>query len=221
MTTLVELRNQVRQRADMENSTFVSDAELNNYINLSYAELYDLIIDKHGEDYYIQDQVYTGSPSQDTFALPSNFYKLRGVDLLTSAGQAVTLRRFEFSERNRFTNVSQAVDGDYRYRLRGSNLVLTPALSAQHQLKLWYIPKPIKLVADSDAIDGVNGFEEYVIIDAAIKCRIKEETDTSTLIYQKQSIETRINRMADNRDANEPSRIVDININSRDSYFNR
>ena len=54
MATLATLRNRVRQRADMENNNFVSDSEVNQYINSSYAELYDLLVAKF-EDYYVAD----------------------------------------------------------------------------------------------------------------------------------------------------------------------
>ena len=215
--TLAQMRTKVRERADMQNSTFISDTELDGYINSSYAELYDLIIDKHGEDYYISSQNYTSSAGQTTFSLPADFYKLRGVDL-NIGSNSITLKKFEFAERNRFNNLVVYADGECRYRLRGSNLILTPALGTSRQLTLWYIPKPATLVSGSDAIDGINGFEEYVVVDAAIKCRSKEESDIQDLVYMKQSLLMRIEKMADARDANEPSRIVDTEI-SRESTF--
>ena len=54
MATFTEatLRSRARRMADMENSTFVSDAEIRDYINSAYAELYDLVIEKY-EDYYV------------------------------------------------------------------------------------------------------------------------------------------------------------------------
>ena len=50
-TTLGNIRATVRQRADMVNTQFVTDAELNGYISASYFELYDIIIQKFGDDY--------------------------------------------------------------------------------------------------------------------------------------------------------------------------
>ena len=90
--TLLELRNRSRQRADMVNSKFVTDAELNTYINASYAELYDLLIASRGENYFVLSYNFTTSINQDTYALPADFYKLMGVDFVTSSTQAITSR---------------------------------------------------------------------------------------------------------------------------------
>ena len=52
--TLTQLIAAVRQRADFVNSQFVTDAELTSYINQSYFELYDLLIQKYGDRLGIQ-----------------------------------------------------------------------------------------------------------------------------------------------------------------------
>jgi hypothetical protein len=207
--TLAQVREKVRERADMQNSTFVTDSELTGYINSSYAELYDLIIDRHGEDYYISFQDFAAGSGQSEFSLPGDFYKLRGVDLDPNTGQTITLKRFQFQERNRFNNLNVIFDGEARYSLRGNNLVLIPALNSTRNVRLWYVPKPIELISNNDTLDGINGWEEYVVVDAAIKCRVKEESDIQELLIAKQSLEMRINKMADSRDANEPVRITD------------
>ena len=41
---LSDLRTLVRQRADQENSQFVTDEELRQYINRGYAGLYDMLV---------------------------------------------------------------------------------------------------------------------------------------------------------------------------------
>lgn len=207
--TLAQVREKVRERADMQNSTFITDSELTGYINSSYAELYDLIIDRHGEDYYISFQDFAASGGQSEFNLPNDFYKLRGVDLDPNSGQTITLKRFQFQERNRYNNLNVLFDGEARYSLRGNKLVLIPALNSTRNVRLWYVPRPSELSASGDTLDGVNGWEEYVVVDAAIKCRVKEESDIQELLIAKQSLEMRINKMADSRDANEPIRITD------------
>ena len=47
ITTLIE---RARRRADMVGSKFVSDTEITDYINQALAELYDELIQAHGED---------------------------------------------------------------------------------------------------------------------------------------------------------------------------
>ena len=75
--TLASLRTQVRQTADMVNSTFVSDSELNQFIDLSYAELYD-ILTATCEDYYTLPPV--------TFTIPDG-YTIGFVDVAINGSQ--------------------------------------------------------------------------------------------------------------------------------------
>lgn len=211
--TLGQLKTQSRQRADMENSTFISDSELTSLINLSAAELYDLLVGVY-EDYKITSQTLAVTPNVDTYTLPTNFYKLRGVDLvLDSLGNAVTLKPFNFAERNAymFTPTWNVVGLSYlRYHMLGDSIKLVPVPNTSQNIKIWYIPAITKLVLDADTLDGVNGFEEYIIIDAAIKMRIKEESDVNELMMQKAAITSRINAMAAARDAGSPERVSDV-----------
>lgn len=59
-------------------------------------------------------------------------------------------------------------------------------------------------------MNGVNGWEDYVVVDAAIKCLVKEESDPRALMEQKQGLLKRIEAMAANRDAGKPEKITDV-----------
>jgi uncharacterized protein YdcH (DUF465 family) len=63
------------------------------------------------------------------------------------------------------------------------------------------------LLADTDIIDGVSGWTEYIIVDAAIKALHKEESDTTALMAQKMALKQRIEETAMNRDAGQPDAI--------------
>jgi hypothetical protein len=62
---------------------------------------------------------------------------------------------------------------------------------------------------DSTMIDGISGWEEYVIIDAAIKANIKNEEDTAPLERQKTLMKMRIESMAEGRDAGQAQHVSD------------
>lgn len=230
--SLLDLRNATRQRSDMVNSKFVTDPELTSYINQSYFELYDILVQKYGDDYYsaplatfkpngtdylypLPDGVtqFTG-PNGALYAAPA-MYKFMGLDLNLSQNQLdsrVTIRRFKFAERNRYAVPNfQSFYGvtNLRYRLWGNQLFFTPIPTANQSLNIWYIPRMNQLVNDSDRVDGISGWTEYIIIDAAIKCMQKEESDTSVLMNQKMAMITRIEASAENRDAGEPECVGD------------
>lgn len=220
--TLGALMLAVRQRADMVpngytaaltgDGFFVTEPELISYINQSLFELYDLMISCFGANYFVKAPpgTITADGTNDQFALPSDFYKLLGVDLRLSSGKYVALDSFEFKERNRlaFTN-ARSLYGQMRYRLNGSSLWLTPRPAGGQVFQVWYVPSMTPLAALADTTDGVSGWTEYIITDAAIKCLQKEESDTRVLMAQKQALVTRIQAMADSRDIGSPHKVVD------------
>jgi len=214
--TLLQLRTAAQQRADMVNSAFVSDVEWNSYINQSYYELYDLLVQKYGNDYFVADPyTITTDGVLDSYALPTDFYKLLGVDLQlgTSQDSWVTLKPFNFAERNRYAVPNlQSFYGltNMRYRLRGMNkLWLTPFPAGGQNLRLWYVPRLTELVDDTSEADGVSGWTEYMICDAAMKALQKEESDVSVLMAEKMALIARIESAAENRDPGSPMTVAD------------
>jgi hypothetical protein len=166
IVTLGSLRSQSQERSDQLNSTFLSTSEWNRNIMGSYKELYDLLIAAYGTDYYVNTPVtFQTNGSSMFFPLPDGtttftngltgstitppaFYKLLGVDLQISRGSPgsyVTIRPFNFSDRNRYAVPNfQSFYGvtNLRYRLDGNNLWLTPTPASGQTIQLWYIPRP-------------------------------------------------------------------------------
>lgn len=227
--SLSELRQTAQQRADRLNSDFVTLPEWNSNINQSLLELYDLLITTY-EDYYMASAVsFTTDGTNYLYALPNGtnyssaqaFYKLAGVDLgLNNAANAyVTIKKFNFIDRNNYiypnTNSTQYGVFNMRYRLVGTNIEFIPTPSASQTVRLWYVPRLPKLLADTDiTTTGISGWLEYVIVDAAIKALQKEESDVSVLMAQKQALIKRIEESAMNRDQGQADTISDTRQSS-------
>jgi hypothetical protein len=210
--TLAEIRTLVRQRADMEGSQFVTDAEVNKYINASYAELYDILVSRF-DDYFSTTATFTLSGGANSYALPSDFYKARGLDLQVNGSDWATVRAFNFQERNARGRATSRLAYGFRnvtYRVMGSNLKFLPEDNAAGTYRFWYIPRFTPLASDSSQMGDVLDFEEYVVVDAAIKCLIKEESDPSALMAIKEQLKQRILSMAADRDVGEPEKISDV-----------
>lgn len=219
--TLASLRDQARLRSDMQNSKFVSDAEFNQYINDSYAELYDLLVSKF-EDYYVAEPLVFTVASGNTYDLPDDFYKLKGLDrALSGADDWYTLRPFTFEDRNarrsatRFRGLYPAI----RYRIFGNKIYFSPDDQATGSFRMWYIPRYTPMVADTDTVSRIDGWEVYIVVDAAMKALQKEESDVSVLMAMKQALIQRIESLAANRDVGEPDRVSDISLHNFDSDF--
>lgn len=208
--TLADFRLRSRERADMVNSRFITDAELNRYVNASIQELYDLLIASRGESYYISSYTFNTANGTADYALPATFLKLMGVDLNTSTNQAVTLKSFKWQERNQAKGPYYIqYQAALRYQIRGGNLTFSPTPQGAQSITLWFIPRAVVLTADGDSFDGINGWEEYVIIDCAIKMRVKEESPVQELMIAKQDMLARVLQASSARDSGEPPRVVD------------
>lgn len=229
--TLAQLKTQARQRADLEDNDFVTDSELTGYINNSLAELYDLLIAAYDGDYYIESVDFTTTSGVENYALPNGtnysaakaIYKLKGVDAKIVGNSWFSLKPFNFNERNRNSDYSWGLlnGPTVRYRMVGSNLRFNPAPNSAIQVRVWYVPVAPVLTADSDTFEDLNAWSEYVVIDAAIKCKIKEDLDFQALQLQKESIAKRIREMAQNRDAGKPESISDVYAENDDYYFSK
>lgn len=213
--SLGELRLRAQQRADRVNSQFVTLPEWNFFINQSYKELYDLLITSY-EDYYVAPRLlFTTDGSSQSYALPNgqnydgapSFYKAFGVDLGldTSSNAFVTLKKYDFIQRNRyvFPQITSSLLGVFNlsYRIVGSNIMFIPIPSSGQQIGLWYIPRLVTLLQDTDVMDGVSGWDQYIIVRAAKYALDKEESDTSKLGEEIAFLKARIEETASNRDA--------------------
>lgn len=225
--SLGQLRLLSQQRADRVNSNFVTKTEWNSYINQSAKELYDILITAY-EDYNVAEPyIFLTNGTQSSYTLPNGtlvgtdsvvtkpFYKLLGVDCGLGANNNawVSLNKFEFIARNKYVypNITSTFFGVFnmQYRVMGSKIQFIPTPSANQYIRLWYIPRLPEMLADTDILDGVSGWTEYVICDAAIKALQKEESDVSVLMAEKQMLIDRIEAASMNRDAGMPSTISD------------
>lgn len=207
LVTLSALRERIRERADMQNSRFVTDSELRNYINASAPELYDLLV-KAFHDYATTSAEISVTGS--SLSLPSGFYLFRGLDKDVE-GSWLPVRPYEFLERGQYQDeVYTRYDPDVKYRLIGNAVDLLPAAVAPGSYRLWYVPEFTALSADSDTFDGLNGWEEWIVVDCAIKCKDKEESSTTGLEKDRQRLTDRIEAMIAMRDKSGPSRISDV-----------
>ncbi len=104
--TLTSLRQQARRRADMVNSNFVADDELDEFLNESLLELYDVLTMHYGDEYFHTTHHISIGPTSNFYALPGDFYKLKGVEISQNATNPptryVSVVPFMFPERNRY-----------------------------------------------------------------------------------------------------------------------
>lgn len=215
--TVSELITRVRERSNTERSNFVTDDEIIRYIDQGYTKLYDLIVSKF-ENYYIADYSFQTTGSTQFFDLPADFYKMVGLDQFQnfsgSGENALTVRPFNFNERNRYNNILFAVTAAafYRYLIQGTKIKILPQPDAGITFKMWYVPAPVKITTTAQTIDGIAGWEEVVILTAAIQVMNKQELDSSALKLEQREAIDRVITMATERDAALPERVTDLSV---------
>jgi len=231
--SLGEIRTRSQQRADRLNSNFVTLPEWNFFINQAMFELYDLLVTTYEDLFTASPATFVVDGTRFLYPLPDGtttftngvtgaamvaepFYKLLGVDLAlnASANGYVSIKRFNFADRNKFVypNSASTIYGVFnlQYRMMGINMEFIPTPSAGQQIRLWYIPRLKQLLSDQDVTTiGYSGWLQYVVIRAAKYALDKEESDTSKLDQELQFLIKRIEASASNRDAGNPQTISD------------
>ena len=219
--TLANLRSRILERVNMENSSFVSTTELNALINIEAAELHDLVVSSH-EDNFTASTTFTISTG-NTYELASitnpSFYKLRGLDKDSGNGVYEEVKKFSFNNRNRkASNAFQINTTDVRFRIIGSKLYLTPDDGATGNYRLWYIPAFTDLSADGDTLSYAENWYEYVIAGVGAKLLAKEESDISAPLRDKEAIKVRIKQQA-SQDASGPDKMIRVRAGGDEWYL--
>lgn len=205
--TLLALRDACKDRADMQNSNFVSDSEWNRYINSAAKELYGLLTSKGLLYTTVSDTISTNG-TDDTYSLPSDFYKLSGVDYNVD-GLPYPMEAYTFEDRHRFTD--QSPQQILRYLLVGQDKIRFNPVPNPQTITIWYEPVLATLASDGDTFNGINGWEEYVIVRAAMWALLKEESDVSALASDLAFLRDRIETESNNRDQGPAGMVTDVN----------
>lgn len=177
--TLAQMATRVRQTADLEvDGGFISAAELNGHINRACWALDDML---HAtwEGYFTKEVAV--NLSGGSHLLPTDFYKLVGVDVKNVGGYWFTLQPFAESSRAAMRNrASGPAEGTF-YQVRSGTLVLLPALAETVQAMIVYYPQMPALVLDTDTRNYPNGWEQWAVLQAAMLCLAKEERDSTAV----------------------------------------
>lgn len=165
--------------------------------------------------YPMPDGVSTFQDAAGNTFTPPPIYKLSGIDLgLNNAPNGfVTVSKYNFIDRNRyvFPNTASTIYGVFglQYRFLGNLIRFIPQPSSSQPIGLWYIPRRVQLLQDTDISEGYNGWIRYVIVRAAKYALDKEESPTDKLDAEIAFLKKRIEDSAPNRDEGQADTISD------------
>lgn len=206
LATLLAMRSRVRQQTDQEQSAFVTDGEIDAWINQGIAEVWRLLTTADSNRGIASDNIVTTSGTTE-YALPSDFMAIRGLDYPLGGGRYADVHPYAFAERNQLVGMPTIGGGAapcrylvFRSGVDGADarISLLPD-PGDATLVLWYVAVPPLLVSNTDDFDGIIGFEDYAVYHAAAQVRIKAEEDMSAELMHMQKIEARIKAEAPRR----------------------
>lgn len=214
--SITDLRAEIRQEGVDENP--FPDTKLDRWIKRSFTKLYDLIA-KHNPDALVtvDDSTVATVSGTDSYSLPSDFYRLRAIDVQDSDGDWFPLGRAQIGARDRLNGT-----GSYRrwwkYRLMGSaTLYIFPTPSAAAQLRIWYVPSPPDITATDFNFEA--GWHTYLVAHVMVQWCAATESDPSTWAAIVEDERGRIEAMASDLDDAEPDQVRDVAQERSDPAF--
>lgn len=231
------LRYHARVKADMLFSQFLTDDVWNFNINQSANKLYDLLVTKYGEKYFLAPFLVIPSNGGSDYPFPDGalyskapaLYKLYGLDVAVGSpanGQWFSLPNFNWSDRNKYSTLQLAGTVQSVYGLQycnlGTSFHVIPMPNGGQTFRLQYVPILQQMLLDTDMMPfSISGWSELVIVDAAIKALIKEESydQAEELKAERADLMDRIQESAANRDVGQPNTVSNTRANIGDPNF--
>lgn len=208
--TLTAMLLDVRQRTNQENSTFVTDAELTEYLNTEIARLWTRLVQGSGHPHFRSSTTYTVTSTTTAQALPADFYQVQEVTG-TAQGTTTPLRSFMAGERGWLQNGNGGigVSSMPMYRVQAGNIEFLP-VQQTFTATLYYAPTQTRLAVGADVFDGFCGYEAVPIYGVCAIVLAKEESDPSFYKNMQAEAYRDIDSLIAQRDAANPERVQDV-----------
>lgn len=194
-------------------SAFVSDAELTEYVNNGAQDLYDKLVAARGHEFYAATDTFSTVAGTTDYALPADWYSTIVLVATDGGGTYQRLRAWNYDDYHELLNTQvQGTAYTCRARVSDTNVVLLPAPTEVFTVRHVYIPTFTRLASDSDTFDGINGWEEYVVLWAARAMLTKEESleQAAAIGGDLMGLAKRIEDLAEHRHSTEPDMVQDL-----------
>lgn len=147
--TTAQLLALAKEAADLTNVTdYVTDSTWVSWLNAAVVELHRFVTNKFKAT-YIRTYDFTFAAGTSQLTLPTDFWRLRGLDIDPGTPRRREVRPYNFAERNRYNRSSMRdLDPaifvrDRAYNVIGSSLLKIEAEeNAAGNYRLYYVPKP-------------------------------------------------------------------------------
>lgn len=170
--TLAQLRTSFLIRGQYENSADITTNVANEMLNDALEESYNYVVERW-DDYYTKiSPAFVTVAGTQAYALPTDFYKLRKVEILRSgvatdpAAQWERLYPISIDDTHRKHHL---IGKRYKYWLAYTQLNLFPVPQAIETLRTFYLPAAPQLVLDTDTVQFDTPVEQKLVIHIALR----------------------------------------------------
>ena len=184
--TLLQLRTSLLVRGQYENSADITAPVANELLNDALVESYNLIVQRW-DDYSTpaDGATFVTVSGTSTYALPTDFDKLRKVEILISGvatdPQARWARLYPIAVEDT-DRVHSLVAKRYKYRIAQSQIALFPAPQAVETIRVFYIPQAPQLVLDTDTVGFDTPIEQKLVLQIALRdCYQRQDLATTAI----------------------------------------
>lgn len=179
--SLATLTRRVLQRVNMENAAvnqFLKSGELTDLINGAIAEWIDEVRGTTWNGTYNRSsQTIPTVAGTQLYALDPTFLSLISVDVFISGGSVISAQPYQEEQRNAFRNAPTAygwgMAAPVYYQIQGTSISFIPIPQSVYSVTVNYVPTAPTLTQQVDTIDCINGWEEFIVLNVAIKCATK------------------------------------------------
>lgn len=209
---LTELLTGARLYADERpggSTAFISDSDGLRLVKRSVMHLRDEVIAAGGHEYFVTDTTFATSSGTNDYSLPSDHMETLLVQVVWGASDVEDVGGWEWDERGALESLGTWGRGNRKgYRLTGSEMSLYPTPSAENTVRHVYVKRWNQ---NDTVIDmGLDGWEDYVELDVAVRMRAIQQLPYNDLIALRDEALQRIQNMANDRAAREPLRVTDV-----------
>ena len=211
-TTFLLLRTRSTERAGEEFTTpgAVSTDELKRAVNNAYRRLRGMLTASRGAGYYAASANIASVSGTATYALPTDFVSLLAI-YVHDGSRARQMAQWEWSDAAHMRSMSLRGGYTWRswtYRIVGQLLEVAPTPTEVRTIVVRYIPTVADLSNDADTVDGIEGWEEWIVLTVAISLLSKLEREIGPLVQERAVLEAEIKALAGSRDAHRTTRMV-------------
>lgn len=229
--TDAQLISEVRDRSDLGDSTFRTDAQIRRYINEANRQLTAKLLAIHGADYLTTSDTIAVSAGTALYNLPTDCFKAKFFRV-TINGVRRNIPRATTDDID-VDNDSvgwETYSSEPRHRVMGDQVRFIPTPQASYTVTVHYIHTATAfegaddsqiedLLDNADYLQGYWNFEEWIILKAAIKVKHDQEEDSSQLYMELNEIWNDIQAIASDRTDSEPEKIRDAYPRSDDEMW--